>query len=150
MVPSIHNIVHFETWSNMFQEKWTLLQLIHLPFQAFVNFKSVLQFWNLTGWTKFVSKLLCHLKDHLPFKSRNITGMWVSIPATGVLKYKTGTMVAFKVKKIYPAHVPGGPNPQDIAFSLQSLARPLITLANLFYFNLLLQIPRDSNKLVFL
>lgn len=41
-------------------------------------------------------------------------------------------MVAFKVTEIYPAHVPDEPNPQDIAFSLRFLARPLITLANLF------------------
>lgn len=41
-------------------------------------------------------------------------------------------MVAFKVTEIYPAHIPYDPNAQDIAFSLQFLARPLITLANLF------------------
>lgn len=133
IVPSTHNIVYFETLNNIFQEKWALLQLIHLPFQTSVNFKSLPQFCNDTGWTKFVFKLLClNLKDHLPFKSRNITGMWVSIPDTGVLKYKTGTMVAFKVTEIYPAHVPDDPKPQDIAFSLQFLARPLITLPNLF------------------
>lgn len=76
IVPSTHNIVYFETLNNIFQEKWALLQLIHLPFQASVNFKSLPQFCNDTGWTKFVFKLLClNLKDHLPFKSRNITGM---------------------------------------------------------------------------
>lgn len=110
MVPSIYNAVYFETLKSMFQWKVCTLKLIYLPFQAFLHFISLLKFYNVIGCTKLVSKY-CHFKKHLPFKSRKITGMWVSIPGTGVLQCKTETIAAFKLTQVYLAHVPYDTSP---------------------------------------
>lgn len=77
--------------------------------------------------------------------------MCVSIPGTGVLKCKTVTMAAFKLKQIYPAHVLFDTSSQYITFSTTTI--PSQTNDNLgkqLYFNLLLQIQRDSTKLILL
>lgn len=60
-------------------------------------------------------------------------------------------MAAFKLTQIYPAHVPYDTSPQYITFSTTAiLSQTIDNLGKQLYFNLLLQIQRDSTKLVFL
>lgn len=59
-------------------------------------------------------------------------------------------MVAFKVAEIYPAHVPDDPNPPGHCIQSASFSQTIDSLGKPLYFNLLLQSPRDTNKLVFL
>lgn len=60
-------------------------------------------------------------------------------------------MVAFKLTQVYPAHVPYETSPQHITFSTTAiLSQTIDNLGKQLHFHLLLQIPRDLTKLVFL